>query len=59
MTLSAAMMLRTSLGLEAEAERLERAVLATIDDGISTGDLNGGSASTAEFGEAVVARLGA
>lgn len=59
MMLSAAMMLRTSLGLSTEPERLEAAVLGTISDGVSTGDLNSGSATTTEFGDTVVARLGA
>jgi 3-isopropylmalate dehydrogenase len=54
--LSAAMLLRHSLGLEAEAVRIEAAVAKTLADGIKGGDL-GGSAGTREIGDAVVARL--
>jgi len=54
--LSAAMLLRHSLGLEAEAVRIEAAVAKTLADGIKGGDL-GGSAGTREIGEAVLARL--
>ena len=56
MILSAAMMLRLSLGLEVEAASVERAVSAAIDEGVLTADL-GGDVSTEAFGEAVVARL--
>lgn len=56
MILSAAMMLRHSFGLEAEAARLEAAVAAALADGVRGGDLGGG-AGTAEIGEAVLARL--
>ncbi len=56
MILSAAMLLRTSLGLDAQADDVERAVAETIDAGIRTFDL-GGTTSTVEFGDAVVARL--
>jgi 3-isopropylmalate dehydrogenase len=56
MILSAAMLLRTSLGLDAQADDVERAVAETIDGGIRTFDL-GGTTSTVEFGDAVVARL--
>lgn len=59
MILSAAMMLRTSLGLEAEAAALETAVYQTISDGTTTGDLLGGTATTSAFGDAVAARLSA
>ncbi|TYC93000.1 3-isopropylmalate dehydrogenase [Novosphingobium sp. BW1] len=54
--LSAAMMLRHSFGLEAEAVRIEEAVAAALADGIKGGDL-GGSAGTVEIGDAVLARL--
>lgn len=56
MILSAAMLLRTSLGLDAQADDVERAVAETIDAGIRTFDL-GGTTSTVEFGDAVIARL--
>ncbi len=56
MILSAAMLLRTSLGLDAQADDVERAVAETIDARIRTFDL-GGTTSTVEFGDAVVARL--
>lgn len=54
--LSAAMMLRHSFGLEAEAARIEDAVAAALADGFLGGDL-GGSHGTAAIGEAVRARL--
>ena len=54
--LSAAMMLRHSFGMEAEAARIENAVAATLADGILGGDL-GGSHGTAAIGEAVRERL--
>lgn len=54
--LSAAMMLRHSFGLEAEAARIEAAVARALADGIRGGDL-GGSHGTAAIGEAVRARL--
>jgi 3-isopropylmalate dehydrogenase len=54
--LSAAMMLRHSFGLEAEAARIENAVAKALADGILGGDL-GGSHGTAAIGEAVRARL--
>jgi 3-isopropylmalate dehydrogenase len=49
MILSAAWMLRTSFGLDAEAEAIEAAVDAVLTDGQTTGDL-GGSLSTSEVG---------
>lgn len=57
--LSAAMMLRTSLGRAAEADAIEAAVDAALNDGARTADIAaGGSAlSTAQFGEAVRAHL--
>ena len=54
--LSAAMLLRHSLGLEAEAARVEGAVALALADGLRGPDL-GGSHGTAEIGEAVRARL--
>lgn len=54
--LSAAMMLRHSFGLEAEAARVEAAVARTLADGILGGDL-GGSHGTAAIGAAVRERL--
>jgi 3-isopropylmalate dehydrogenase len=54
--LSAAMLLRHSLGLEAEAQRIEAAVAKALADGIRGGDL-GGSDGTAAIGDAVLARL--
>jgi 3-isopropylmalate dehydrogenase len=56
MFLCAALMLRFGLGLEAEADALERAVSASIDDGLRTADL-GGSATTREATDAVLAHL--
>jgi isocitrate/isopropylmalate dehydrogenase len=49
------MMLR-HLGQHAPADAIERAVLQTISDGIKPRDLQG-EASSAEFAEAVIARL--
>ena len=54
--LSAAMLLRHSLGLEAAAARIEAAVARTLADGVLGRDL-GGSAGTTEIGDAVLARL--
>ena len=54
--LSAAMMLRHSLGREADARRIETAVAEAIGDGARTTDL-GGSSSTEEMADAVIARL--
>ncbi len=54
--LSAAMLLRHSFGLEAEAARIEAAVAKALGDGIRGGDL-GGSLGTAEIGDAVLERL--
>jgi 3-isopropylmalate dehydrogenase len=57
--LSAALLLRHSLGLQEEAAAVERAVAASISAGVRTADIAGGKtvASTAEAGEAVVSRL--
>lgn len=54
--LSAAMLLRHSLGLDSRADRIEAAVAAALADGVRGGDL-GGSAGTKEIGDAVLARL--
>ncbi|MFN4020120.1 MAG: 3-isopropylmalate dehydrogenase [Erythrobacter sp.] len=54
--LSAAMMLRHSFGMEAEAVRIESAVAAALADGFRGADL-GGSHGTAAIGEAVRVRL--
>ncbi len=54
--LSAAMMLRHSFGLEAQAARIEAAVSAALADGFLGGDL-GGSHGSAAIGAAVRARL--
>ncbi|WP_313438753.1 3-isopropylmalate dehydrogenase [Novosphingobium sp.] len=54
--LSAAMLLRHSFGLEAEAARIEMAVAKALADGIKGGDL-GGTAGTREIGDAVLERL--
>ena len=54
--LSAAMMLRLGLNLEAEATALERAVEATIANGLRTADL-GGSTPTSAFGDAVLSKI--
>jgi len=58
--LSAALLLRHSLGLEREAKLLEEAVAGTLADGILTADLvrpGSAAASTAAVGDAVIARL--
>ncbi|MBI5426021.1 MAG: 3-isopropylmalate dehydrogenase [Opitutae bacterium] len=56
--LSAAMLLRHSLGLEAEAKAVEAAVSATIDAGQLTGDLGAAKPlTTAQMGAAIRARL--
>jgi len=54
--LSAAMLLRHSLGLEAQAAQIEAAVAKALADGIRGGDL-GGSHGTAAIGQAVLERL--
>jgi 3-isopropylmalate dehydrogenase len=57
--LSAALLLRHSLGLETEAKSIERAVEGALARGARTRDLGGGdgSLSTAAMGEAVIAAL--
>ncbi|MBI2513573.1 MAG: 3-isopropylmalate dehydrogenase [Opitutae bacterium] len=58
--LSAAMLLRHSLGLEAEAKAVEAAVSATIDAGQLTGDLGATEPlTTAQMGAAIRGRLAA
>jgi 3-isopropylmalate dehydrogenase len=54
--LSAAMLLRHSLGLPAEAAEVERAVERAIAEGARTRDL-GGTLSTTAMGQAVLERL--
>ena len=54
--LSAAMMLRYSLDMAAEADRIERAVATALAGGARTPDL-GGTMSTDAMGEAVLANL--
>lgn len=56
MILSAAMMLRHSFGMEAEASRIEAAVAAVLAQGVLGHDL-GGTASTTDIGDAIVAQL--
>lgn len=56
MILSVAMMLRDSFGRYGDAERIERAVEASLASGILTRDI-GGQASTKEMTEAIIARL--
>lgn len=60
--LSAALLLRFSLGLEKEAAGIEAAVRQVIGDGLRTGDIFTGAAgtrlvNTAEMGSAIVAAL--
>jgi 3-isopropylmalate dehydrogenase len=54
--LSAAMLLRHSLGLGPQAARIEAAVAQALGDGVLGRDL-GGNCGTAEIGDAVLARL--
>jgi len=59
--LSAALLLRHSLGLETEAQAIERAVIEAVTAGARTADIAVGSErklSTREMGDAVLARLG-
>ncbi len=58
--MSLAMLLRLSLGLEEEAKAVERAIQATIEDGIRTPDIANSdrpAVSTREFGIAVAERI--
>ena len=54
--LSAAMMLRYSLGKPQDADRIEKAVAKALENGARTADL-GGSLSTSQMGDAVLAAL--
>ncbi|MFS0738599.1 3-isopropylmalate dehydrogenase [Sphingomonas sp. 1P06PA] len=54
--LSAAMMLRYSLGMAEQADRIEAAVAAALADGARSADL-GGTLSTRAMGDAVLAQL--
>ena len=56
MILSAAMLLRHSLHLETEAQRIEQAVDATISAGARTADL-GGTLSTTQMADEIISRL--
>ncbi|HEU4653205.1 MAG TPA: isocitrate/isopropylmalate family dehydrogenase, partial [Steroidobacteraceae bacterium] len=57
--LSAAMLLRHSLGLGSEAQAVEKAVGQAISDGLRTADLatSGKAVSTREMGDAIVSRI--
>lgn len=60
--LSASMMLRYSFGLTDAADAIDKAVEATLNEGIRTGDIFQGGAgeqkvNTAQMGDAIVARL--
>ena len=57
--LSAAMLLRHSLGLEAEARSVERAVAECLQGGLRTADIaaGGNSVSTSQAGEAITGRI--
>jgi len=58
--LSAAMLLRHSLGLEGEARRIENAVLSAIEAGQRTGDISvpgHAPVSTRAMGDAILSRL--
>jgi 3-isopropylmalate dehydrogenase len=60
--LSAALLLRFSLGLEQEAQTIEKAVRRVIEDGLRTGDIFTGAdgtrkVNTKEMGDAVVAAM--
>ncbi|MFO1255958.1 MAG: 3-isopropylmalate dehydrogenase [Sphingomonadaceae bacterium] len=54
--LSAAMLLRHSLGLEDQAARIEAAVAGALSAGVRGGDL-GGSHTTVQIGDAILERL--
>lgn len=56
MILCVALMLRYSFNMEAEARQIEAAVRKVLHAGIRTGDL-GGTATTSEVGDAIVAAL--
>ncbi len=60
--LSAALLLRYSLGLDEEAAAIEQAVNQTIEDGVRTPDIAGDQITpvgTSEFGSAVAERIAA
>ena len=60
MFLSAAMLLRYSLGLEVEATSIETAIDAILADGLRTADIvgrGGDAVSTEEFAQAVIEKL--
>lgn len=54
--LSAAMMLRYSLGMAAEADQIEAAVAQALASGVRSADL-GGTVTTSQMGQAVLAAL--
>jgi 3-isopropylmalate dehydrogenase len=58
--LSAALLLRHSLELEAEAKAIEHAVATALDQGLRTADIAGGgpSVSTSEAGERITGLIG-
>ena len=57
--LSAALLLRHSLGLDAEAAHIEAAVSAVLDAGVLTADLaRDGAVSTTQATEALLRQLG-
>ncbi len=56
MILSAAMMLRHSFGLEEEAQKIEQAVAAILDNGILGADL-GGQHNCQQIGDAIIQEL--
>jgi len=54
------MLLRYSLGLEAEARAIESAVMSVLEEGYRTADLTSGGTrpvSTSEMGRLVTARI--
>jgi 3-isopropylmalate dehydrogenase len=57
--LSAALLLRHSLGLETEAQSIERAVATALDQGLRTADIAGGgkSVSTAVAGDLILEQI--
>lgn len=57
--LSAAMMLRLSLGMEKQADAIEQACIAALAKGARSADLGGGAASlsTVAMGDAIVAEM--
>jgi 3-isopropylmalate dehydrogenase len=55
--LSAAMLLKYSLGDEESAARIERAVESVLESGLRTSDIGSPAASTSEMGEAILRAL--